>query len=173
LDKVITKCIPCLIRKSTQATYQNNTKRASEVCKLIHINTCGPFPKPTPRKEQYFTIFLDDAANFGHTELLVNKSDSYPAYKKVEASWELKLGKHVKVIHFDGAKEFTQGPFHEHLITHGIAIQVTAPYAHSQAGKAKHYIHTIEDGIQTLIADAKLPPSFWGDAALTYQYLRN
>jgi hypothetical protein len=52
-------------------------------------------------------------------------------------------------------------------------MQVTAPYAHAQAGKAERYVRTIEDGIQTLIADAKLPLSFWGDAALTTQYLRN
>jgi hypothetical protein len=37
----------------------------------------------------------------------------------------------------------------------------------------EQYICTIEDGIQTLIADTKLPPSFWGDAGLTYQYLHN
>ena len=52
-------------------------------------------------------------------------------------------------------------------------MQVTAPYTHSQAGKAERYIRTIEDRIQTLLADAKLPPSFWGDAAFTTQYLRN
>ena len=170
---VHTKCIPCLIRKSPQLPYQNNARRASAVCELIHIDTCGPFPTPTPRKEQYFTIFLDDAANFGHTELIVSKTDSFPAYKKVEASWELKSGNRVKSVRFDGAKEFTHGPFAKHLATRGIAVQVTAPYAHSQAGKAERYIRTIEDGIQTLLADAKLPLSFWGDAALTYQYLRN
>jgi hypothetical protein len=168
-----TKCIPCLIGKSPQISYQNNANRATEVCELIHIDTCGPFPTPTPRKEQYFTIFLDDAANFGHTELLVAKSDSFSAYKKVEASWELKSGNCVKSVCFDGAKEFTQGPFSKHLAIRGIAVQVTAPYAHSQAGKAERYICTIEDGIQALIADAKLSPSFWGDTALTYQYLRN
>ena len=79
----------------------------------------------------------------------------------------------MKNVRFDGAKEFTQGPFSKHLATCGITVQVTAPYAHSQAGKAERYIRTIEDDIQTLIADAKLPPSFWGDAALTSQYLRN
>ena len=47
-----TKCIPCLIGKSTQAPYQNNVNRASQVCELIHINTCGPFPTLTPKKEQ-------------------------------------------------------------------------------------------------------------------------
>ena len=170
---VPTRCIPCIIGKSPQTPYQNNAKRASDVCELIHIDTCGPFPTLTPRKEQYFTIFLDDASNFGHTELLVAKSDSFPAYKKVEASWELRSGNRVKTVRFDGAKEFTQGPFAKHLGSRGIAVQVTAPYAHSQAGKAERYIRTIEDGIQALLADAKLPPSFWGDAVLTYQYLRN
>jgi hypothetical protein len=72
---VLTKCIPCLIERSPQISYQNNANQATEVCKLIYIDTCGPFPKPTPRKEQYFTIFLDNAANFSHTELLVAKSD--------------------------------------------------------------------------------------------------
>ena len=52
-------------------------------------------------------------------------------------------------------------------------MQVTAPYAHAQAGNAECYVCTIEDGIQMLLADAKLPSSFWGDAALTTQYLRN
>ena len=52
-------------------------------------------------------------------------------------------------------------------------MQVTAPYAHAQAGKAECYVRTIEDDVQTLLADTKLPPSFWGDAALTTQYLRN
>ena len=52
-------------------------------------------------------------------------------------------------------------------------MQVTALYAHAQAGKAKRYVCTIEDDIQTLLADAKLPLSFWGDAALTTQYLCN
>ena len=82
-------------------------------------------------------------------------------------------GNRVKAVRLDGAKEFVQGPFLQRLQAHGISMQVTAPYAHTQAGKAERYVRTIEDGVQALLADAKLPPSFWGDAALTTQYLRN
>ena len=167
------RCIPCVIGKSPQAPYSNNAKRASAVGDLVHIDTCGPFPTLTPRKEAFFTIFLDDASNYGVTTLLANKSDAFPAWKKVEASWELASGNHIKAVRLDGAKEFTHGPFSKHLLGRGIVMQVTAPYAHAQAGKAERYVRTIEDGIQTLLADAKLPPSFWGDAALTTQYLRN
>ena len=140
---------------------------------MVHIDTCGPFPVLTPWKEACFTIFLDDASNYGSTSLFIAKNGVFPAWKKVEASWELRSGNHVKTIHLDGAKEFTKGSMVKHLITRGISLQITAPYAHAQARKAEQYVRTIEDGIQTLLADAKLPMMFWGDAVLTVQYLCN
>ena len=167
------RCIPCLIGKSPQAPYPHNTKRATVIGELIHIDTCSPFPTLTPKKEAYFIIFLDDALNYGATTLLSCKSDAFKAWKRVEASWELITGNWIKGVHLDGAKEFTQGRLLEHFTSRGITMQIAAPYAHAQAGKAERYVRTIEDVIQTLLADAKLPPSFWGDAALTTQYLRN
>ena len=167
------RCIPCLIGKSPQAPYSNNAKRAASVGDLVHIDTCGPFPTLTPKNEAYFTIFLDDRSNYGVTALLTSKSGTFQAWKKVEASWELTSGNRIKAVRLDGAKEFVQGPLLAHFNSRGIAMQVTTPYSHAQAGKAEHYVRTIEDGVQTLLADAKLPPSFWGDAALTTQYLRN
>src|SRR5271156_2152733 len=46
-------------------------------------------------------------------------------------------------------------------------------FSRTRNGRIERYICTIEDGIQTLLADSKLPPLFWGDAALTFIYLRN
>ena len=131
------RCIPCLIGKSPQAPYSHNAKRATAVGDHVHIDTCGPFPTLTPKKQAYFTIFLDDASNYGITTLLSNKNDVFPAWKKVEASWELTSGNQIKAVRLDRAKEFTQGPMSDHLLGHGIAMQVTAPYAHAQAGKAE------------------------------------
>ena len=131
------RCIPCLIGKSSQTPYTNHAKRAAVISDLVHINTCGPFPTLTPKKEVYFTIFLNDASNYGVTTLLAHKNDAFTAWKKVEASWELISGNHIKAVHLDGAKEFTQGPLSNHLLSRGIAMQVTAPYAHAQAGKVE------------------------------------
>src|SRR5271168_2590973 len=150
------RCIPCLIGKSPQTPYSHNSRRATAVGELVHIDICGPFPTLTPRKESYFIIFLDDASNYGATVLLSHKSGAFQAWQKIEASWELTSGNRIKTVQLDGAKEFVQGPFSDHLLRRGIAMQVTAPYAHAQAGKAKRYVRTIEDGIQTLLADAKL-----------------
>lgn len=70
-------------------------------------------------------------------------------------------------------EELIEGKFGEYLSTRGITQQITAPYAHSQNGKAEHYVQTLEDGAQTLLANSGLPPPFLGDAVLTIQYLQN
>src|ERR1700678_2703938 len=95
---VSSRCIPCLFGKSPQAPYQNNAKRALEIGELVHVDTCGPFPTLTPKKEAYFIIFLDDASNYGVTTLLSNENGAFQAWKTVEASWELNSGNLIKAF---------------------------------------------------------------------------
>jgi hypothetical protein len=166
-------CIPCLIGKHPQQPYTNYGNRATKICELLHMDTCGPFPVMTPHKKSLFWGLLDDKSNFGHVGLLSAKSDVFQDYKKVEASWEAKSGNRVIAIRMDGAKEFSLGNMGAYLKSRGITMQITTPYAHSQNGKAERFVRTIEDGAQTLLADSKLTMSFWGDAALTMNYLRN
>jgi hypothetical protein len=84
------ECIPCLIGKAPQDSFTHNAKRASKVCKLIHIDTCSLFPTLTPWKQAYFTMFLDDAPNFKSIALLVFKDRAYTEWQRIEASWTLK-----------------------------------------------------------------------------------
>ena len=86
---------------------------------------------------------------------------------------ELVSGSCVITVRVDGALELSEGVMGAHLCQRGIFVQVTAPYAHQQNGKAKCFIRTLEDSMQTLLADTDLPPSFWGWAVLTTEYLRN
>jgi hypothetical protein len=101
------------------------------------MDTCGPFPVETPFGTSMFLILLDDFSNFGHTDLMVRKSDAFRCYLAVEAHWERKSGNVVLSICSDGAKEFVEGSFETHLRTWGITHQVAAAYAHPQNGKAE------------------------------------
>ena len=73
-------------------------------------------------------------------------------------------------VHMDGAKEFSLGKLGDHLTSRGVVMQVTAPYAHSQNGKAERFVRMLEVGFQMLLADSGLPMSFWGDATLMMNY---
>jgi hypothetical protein len=168
---VPTHCIPCLVGKTPAHPFFNQGHRASMPGALLHIDTCGPFPVLSPQKDAYFLSILDNCSNFGFVGSLQQKSDALDFYCHTEASIKCTMQSQVSTAHVDSAPELCEGCMSIHLRDHGITVQVTAPYAYH--GKAKCYIWTLEDGMQALIADAKLPPSFWHDTICTYQYLCN
>lgn len=132
------------------------------------------FPSKHHTRNLFSGVFsINNKFNFGHVCLLSAKSNVFQDCKKVEASWEAKSGNHVIATCMDNAKEFSLGNMGTYLKSWGITMQITAPYSHSQNGKAKCFIQTTEDGAQTLFANVKLTMSFWGDAALTINYLHN
>ena len=167
------RCVPCLIGKSPQCPFPSNGNRAARVAELLHIDICGPFPTATSNGKKYFLNVLDDCSNVGFTSLLAACFDAFPAYLEVEAHLELVSGHRVLTIRLNNAPEFVAGDMGHHFKEKGIIIQAIAPYTHAQNGKAECYIRTLEDGMQTLLADSGLPASFWGDTVLTIQYLRN
>ena len=166
-------CISCVVGKSPQKSYPFRGNRASLVGDLLHMDLCGPFPVQAPHGEKYFFNILDDRSNWGFTFGLRLKSDAFVHYKATEAFLERSNGVIVKNVRCGGELELTAGQMGGHLISKGIVVQRTVPYAHQQNGKSERYIRTIEEGGQALLADAGLPMSFWLDAVLTRQYLIN
>ena len=55
----------------------------------------------------------------------------------------------------------------------GIRAEPTTPYTPEQNGVAERYNRTIVQMIRSMLVWAKLPHSFWGEAAMTANYLRN
>ena len=166
-------CIPCLIGKQPQRPFVHTGNRATAVGGLLHVDICGPFPTLTPQKHNSFITILDNCLNFGHIGLLRKRNDAFQFYTTTEARIELNSTNRVLTVRMDGAPELSEGLMGAHIRGRGITIQVTAPYAHQQNGKAERYVRTLEDDMQTLLADSGLPFSFWGWAVRTAQYVRN
>ena len=164
-------CIPCLVGKSPQLPYTHNGNRATKIGELLHMDLCSPFPVQGPHGEKYSYNILDDKSNWGFTFGLRLKSDAFPHYLKTEAFLECTTGLAVLTIRCGSELELTAGSMGAHISSKGIVLQHTVPYAHQQNGKSEHYIRTIEEGGQALLADLGLPMSFWLDAMLTCQYL--
>ncbi|SJL06868.1 uncharacterized protein ARMOST_10210 [Armillaria ostoyae] len=165
-------CPSCIMGKQAQKPYDHNTNCATKVLELLHIDTCGPMPILTPKKQQHFFAILDNHTSYNEAEPIVKKNDCTHVFKDTQALWENQMNEKVKKVHCDGAKEFTQGELGQHFKDSGIEVQMTALYAHQQNGKAERFIQTLEDDAQTLIADSGLPMSFWGDAVMTASYTR-
>ena len=166
-------CISCIIGKSPQKSYPYHGNRATAIGELLHMDLCGPFPVQAPHGEKYFFNILDDRSNWGFTFGLRLKSDAFSHYKATEAFLERSNGVVIKNVHRGGKLKLTAGKMGAHFVSKGIAVQRTIPYAHQQNGKSEHYVRTIEEGGQALLADSGLLMSFWLNAMLTQQYLVN
>ena len=165
------RCVPCLVGKASQLPYSHNGNRALSVADLLRRDICGPFPVATSTGYHYFFAILDDTSNLGFSALLRLRTDAFAFYRRTEAFIGCASGRHIKATCMEGARELSVGDTGDYLRSRG--VEVTAPYAHSQKGKAERYVRTLEDGAQVLLADSGLPASFWGDAVPTVQYIRN
>ncbi|KAF5381798.1 hypothetical protein D9615_005519 [Tricholomella constricta] len=81
-----THCIPCLIGKHPQRPFDRFARRAPQVCELLHMDTCGPFPVKTPHGKSFFHTILDHHSNFGSTSLLAHKDEAFDHYLTTEAA---------------------------------------------------------------------------------------
>ena len=63
--------------------------------------------------------------------------------------------------------------FEQFTITHGIEHQHTVHATPQQNGVAEQANQTAKEAITTMLAEAKLPPSFWGEAPATYVHIWN
>jgi hypothetical protein len=63
-------------------------------------------------------------------------------------------------------------PIGTHLETQGVEFDTSPPYCKGQDGLAERTNRTIRERINTLLSDAKLPPSWWTELLETVVYLK-
>ena len=173
--KPLTKCEPCIFGKQARLPAPTSqTPRTTNLLELIHLDICGPFPVATPHGKAYFVLFLDDASSVVNLQNLMLRSEVRDAWRILKAKWELKTGKKVKRVRFDGAGELGGCiEFLEELALGGIEVEVVAAYEHWKNGRIERYMRTIQGKIHAMLVTAQLPMTYWGEAVLTAAYLQN
>ena len=86
---------------------------------------------------------------------------------------EKSLGQSVKVLRTDNEGEFTSDEFKNYLKKEGIVHQLTIPKCPGQNGVAERFNRTLVEMVRSMLADSKLPKTFWAEALATAIYLRN
>ena len=173
--KPLTKCEPCIFGKQARLPAPtSSTPCTTNLLELIHLDICGPFPVTTPHGKAYFMLFLDDASSVVNLQNLALRSDVRDAWWILKAKWELKMGKKVKRVRFDGARELGGCiEFLEELALGGIKMEVVVAYEHWKNRRIERYMCMIQGKIYMMLVTAQLPMTYWGEAALTAAYLQN
>ena len=86
---------------------------------------------------------------------------------------EKSSGYKVKRLRTDNGGEYTSIEFESYLKKEGIEHQYTIPKTPEQNGVAERMNRTLVETVRTMLADSKLPHSFWAEALSTAAYLIN
>ena len=121
----------------------------------------------------YFITFIDDYTRFGHVYLISHKSEAFDCFICYSKLVENQLNANIKALRTDRGREYLSDKFKNLCDEKGIVRQLTIPYTPQQNGVAERRNRTILDMIRSMMAQANLPISFWGDALLTAAYIIN
>ena len=145
--------------------------RALSSLELIHSDICGPMNVKARNGAVYFLTFIDDFSRYGYVYILSHRHEALDVFKRFVAEVETKLERRVKTLQTDRGREYRSEMFKGYCEEKGITRHLTIPYTPHQNGVAKRRNRTLLDMVRSMMAQANLPISFWGDALLTTTYI--
>ena len=111
----------------TKRPFSAKGNRAKEPLELVHSNVCGPINVQARGGYEYFVTFIDDYSRYGHTYLMLRKSETFGKFQEFKAEAKKQLGKTLKTLRSDRGGEYLDLEFKYFLLEHGILSQLTSP----------------------------------------------
>jgi Reverse transcriptase (RNA-dependent DNA polymerase)/gag-polypeptide of LTR copia-type/GAG-pre-integrase domain len=167
-------CTICLAGKQHRAAHTTPAPRSDELLHRVAADLHGPIHTEALHfRSRYWMPIVDEASGYVHVALLRQKSDALEGFQRFKARAETQTGKRIKHLRDDKGGEFMSTAFEKFCSTEGIIREHTIRDTPEQNGAAERVNRRISEGATALLAEAKLPPSFWGLAVLAYVYVAN
>jgi transposase InsO family protein len=105
--------------------------------------------------------------------LISHKSEALTCFKKFIIFVENQLDRKVKALRMDRGREYLSDEFKQMCEEKRILRQLTIPYTPQQNGVAERRNRTLLEMVRSMMVQANLSITFWGDALLTAVYILN
>ncbi|SDA03657.1 BZ3500_MvSof-1268-A1-R1_C135g00733 [Microbotryum saponariae] len=125
-----------------------------------------PFPDSESHSAERLGLVHSDVLSF---PLL----DVFPTFQTWLAEVELETNARLRILRTDNGGEYRSNAFTEFCKSKGIRRQYSIPYTPQQNGRAERVNLSIVEGVLALLADARLPATFWDEAAAYFVYCKN
>lgn len=165
-------CTPCIQGKQTACPYHPSGYNY-EPLDLVYVDLVGPLPE-TMAGQRYYLSMYDQSSKVSMVYVLPNKNHTAAAVMEGISTYEkiAQAGRKVKAIRSDQGTEFLTQELKNFLQARGIVHETTAGYT-PQQNAAERLQRSLNDSARTMLAHAKLPEAFWGEAIRCANYLRN
>ncbi|GJX67563.1 putative ribonuclease H-like domain-containing protein, partial [Tanacetum coccineum] len=124
-------------------------------------------------KKMYCLVVTDDYSRFTWVFFLATKDETSCILKSFITGIENLVDHKVKVIRCDNGTEFKNIEMNQFCEMKGILRQFSVARTPQQNGVAERRNRTLIEAARTMLADSKLPTTFWAEAVNTACYVQN
>ena len=165
-------CAVANFQRHAKPLKSHDKERATHPFHTLALDTAGPISPVSRRRERWFLCITDHHTNAIWAYPMINRNDAADKFKQfcedVVGADKLHL---INTIRMDGAREQKFGPLKKYLQQIGVTnLEVTAPDASHQNGKAERAIRSLTRLTRSLITHGRAPRGVW-DYALKHAAL--
>ncbi|KAI3729553.1 hypothetical protein L6452_18214 [Arctium lappa] len=167
-------CVACLKGKQHKTSHKTKEINSISSClQLLHMDLFGPTNVMSIGKKSYCLVIVDDYSRFTWVYFLRTKDETSGLIKSFILRIENQTNQKEKVIRSDNGTEFKNLDLNTFCEEKGIERQYSAPRTPQQNGVAERRNRTLIEATRSLLADSKLPITFWAEAVNTACYVQN
>ncbi|GJZ45100.1 putative ribonuclease H-like domain-containing protein [Tanacetum coccineum] len=167
-------CVACLKGKQHRASCKS--KVLNPIIKplfMLHMDLFGPTFVSSLIHKKYCLVVTDDYSRFIWVFFLTSKDETSEILKNFIKVIENLVDKKVKIIRSDNGTEFKNKVIDDFCKEKGIKREYIIARTPQQNGVAERRNRTLIDAARTMLADSKLPTTFWAEAVFIACYVQN
>ncbi|GKA99668.1 putative ribonuclease H-like domain-containing protein [Tanacetum coccineum] len=167
-------CVACQKGKQHRASYKTKTVSSiSQPLQMLHMNLFGLTFVKSLMKKMYCLVVTDDFSRFSWVFFLATKDETSEILKTFITGIENLIDLKVKVIRCDNGTEFKNMVTNQFCEMNGSKREFTVVRTPQQNGVATRKNRTLIEVARTMLADLKLPRTFWAEAVNIACYVKN
>ncbi|GJZ94817.1 putative ribonuclease H-like domain-containing protein [Tanacetum coccineum] len=167
-------CVACQKGKQHRASCKSKTVSSiSQPLHMLHMDLFGLTFVKSLMKKMYCLVVTDDYSRFSWVFFLATKDETSGILKSFITGVENLIDQRVKVIRCDNRTEFKNKEMNQFCERKGIKREFSIARTPQQNGVAERKNRTLIEAARTMLADSKLPTTFWAEAVNTACYVQN
>ncbi|GJY45165.1 retrovirus-related pol polyprotein from transposon TNT 1-94, partial [Tanacetum coccineum] len=167
-------CVACQKGKKHRTSCKSKTVSSiSKPLHMLHMDLIGPTFVKSLMKKMYCLVVTDDYSRFSWFFFLATKDESSDILKSFITGVENLIDQRVKVIRCVNGTEFKNKEMNQFCKRKGIKREFSIARTPQQNIVAERKNRTLIKAARTMLADSKLPTTFWAEAVNTACYVQN
>ncbi|GJY43628.1 putative ribonuclease H-like domain-containing protein [Tanacetum coccineum] len=167
-------CVACQKGKQHKASCKTKTVSSiNQPLQMLHMDLFGPTFVKSIMKKMYCLVVTDDYSRFSWVFFLATKDETSGILKAFITGIENQINHRVKIIRCDNGTEFKNKEMNQFCEMKGIKREFSVARTPQQNGVAERKNRTLIEAARTMLADSKLPTTFWAEAVNTACYVQN